>query len=325
MMPKIAPASLIAALLLSALGAAHAADASQVYRNDPHRAQWHAFEGRSGCHLVHELPQAGVALISYRHADGRQYLSFFARRPPRKELEGTLYIAPPPWGGGGRQRVEPLRVHPSPRTVRFSRQTTQRLLEALRNGREPQIRYTPSYSDRPVTIALTPAAFRPAHRQYLGCIDRQERVDAGVATRGAIIPGRTGEPLADAGGSGPTWEGNLPRLPRGPQTEVYFATGSAALTRDALERIREFIRHLEGNPHWGVVLATGYADARGEPEINQRLARARARAVRDELIRGGVPEERIEIEARLHEGSGAEAGSALELAEQRRVELRTAL
>ncbi len=323
MMPKIVPASLFAALLLVALSAAHASDSSRVHRSDTHRAQWHAFEGRSGCHLVHELPQAGVALISYRHADSRQYLSFFARRPPRQELEGTLYIAPPPWGGGERQRVEPLRVHPSSRTFRFSRRTTQRLLEALRSGREPQIRYTPSYSDRPVTIALTPAAFGPAHRQYLACIDRQERVDAGVATRGAVIPGRTGEPVADADGS--TWEGNLPRLPRGPQTEVYFATGSAALTRDALERIREFIRHLEGNPHWGVVLATGYADGRGDSEANQRLARARAQAVRDELIRGGIPEERIEIEGHLPAEDSEEAGSALELAEQRRVELRTAL
>jgi len=297
------------------------ASGQQTHRMDPHGAQWHAFEGRSGCHMAHEIPGKGVALISYRH-DSRQYLSFFTNRPPREEIEGDLYIGQPAWGGDRRRHVESVRLHPEERTLRFSRQTTQRLLDALRDGREPQIRYEAAYSGDLVEIGLTPAAFQRALGHYRECIARHERVDAGTATRGQVIPGRTGEPMADS--DGPTWEGELPRLPRGPRTEVYFATGSDDLTRNALDEIRRFVRAVEDNPHWGVVLSIGYADTRGSPEVNEQLAEARAAAVRDELVHLGLPEDRIEIEARLIDEDEMEQ-DIHELAGNRRVELRTAL
>ncbi|MFP4648470.1 MAG: OmpA family protein [Halorhodospira sp.] len=288
---------------------------------DVHRAQWHTFEGRTGCHIAHEIPGQGVALISHRH-DGSEYLSFFANRPPREEVHGELHIANPPWGVETRERVEPIRLHPHPRTIRFSQRTTQRLLEALRDGREPRIRYERAYSDDRIAIGFTPAAFQQALEQYRACINRHERVDAGTATRGAVIPGRSGEPMADSEDA--VWEGRLPRLPQGPRTEVFFATGSDGLTRDALGRIEDFVRDVEDNPHWGVVLSIGYADTRGGSEINEQLARERAHAVRDQLIRLGLPGDRIEVEARLIDAESPER-DLYELAENRRVELRTAL
>lgn len=307
--------------VLAGLVVAGAAQAQQTHRLDPHQAQWHAFEGRSGCHIAHEIPGQGVALITRRN-EGGLHVSFFAHHPPRSEAEGELYIAQPAWGGPERARVEPVRIHPDARTVRFSQRTSQRLLEALRDGREPRIRYEPPHSGEPVEIGLTPAAFQYALEQHRECIDRHQRVDAGTATRGAVIPGRTGEPTADR--DPPAWEGDLPRLPRPPRAEVYFATGSDDLTRDAIESVRAFVREVEDNPHWGVILSIGYADTRGAPEANEALAQARAESVRDELIHLGIPADRIEIEARLLDPEQEEQ-DIRELAENRRVELRVAL
>lgn len=313
--------------LLFALAAAGGAYAqpephTQVYRATPHQAQWHTFEGRSGCHLAHEITGVGTALISYRHTDGRQFLSFFTRTPPRTRSEGDLYISEPVWGGDRQTHVERLRVHSDQRTLRFSSRTTNRLLDALRQGLEPQFQYTSGHSEQTVKIALTPAAFQNAHRHFIACIDRHERIDAGTATRGAVIPGRTGEAMADSEDT--TWEGNLPRLPRGPRENIYFATGSSDLTRNALNQVRNFVRDLEDNPHWGVVLVVGYADTRGSQQANEQLAQQRAVSVRNELSRLGIPVERINIEARLIEADEREQDT-YELAANRRVELRTAL
>ncbi|BAU57503.1 OmpA/MotB domain protein precursor [Halorhodospira halochloris] len=313
---------LIALALLNGKALAQPEPQTQVHRASPHHAQWHTFEGRSGCHLVHEIASVGTALISYRHTDGRQFLSFFARTPPRSQHEGDLYISEPSWGSDRRSHIERLMVHPHQRTLRFSNRTTNRLLDALRQGLEPQFNYPSAHSDQEVKVALTPAAFQNAHRHYIECIDRHERVDAGTASRGAVIPGRTGEAMADSGGG--VWEGSLPRLPRGPRADIYFATASDDLTRDAINEIRDFVRDLEDNPHWGVVLSIGYADTRGSPQANEQLARERAQRVRDELVRLGIPERRINIEARLLESDELEEDT-YELAKNRRVELRTAL
>ncbi|MBK1733949.1 hypothetical protein CKO15_01360 [Halorhodospira abdelmalekii] len=294
-----------------------------VHRATPHEARWHAFEGRSGCHMVHEVRGAGTAIVTYRHDNARRFLSFFAHQPPRQLREGDLYIGEPIWRGDRRHHVERLRVHPEPRTLRFSSRTTDQLLDALRSGLEPRFRYAGGFGNQQIEIALTPASFQHAHHHFIDCIDRHERVDAGTATRGLVIPGRTGEALADSAADA-TWEGDLPRLPRGPRTEVFFATASADLTHDAINSIRGFVRDLEDNPHWGVVLSIGYADTRGAPEANEALARQRASRVRDELIRMGIPQGRIEVEARLLDPENREEDT-LELAKNRRVELRTAL
>lgn len=296
---------------------------TRVYRAAPHQAQWHAFEGRSGCHLAHEISGIGTALISYRHTDGRHFLSFFTLTPPRTQSEGDLYISEPSWRSDRRNHIERLMVHPHQRTLRFSNRTTNRLIGALHRGLEPQFTYPSSFSNQQVKVALTPAAFQNAHRHFIECIDRYERVDAGTATRGRVIPGRTGEALADSEGG--AWEGSLPRLPRGPEENVYFATESSDLTRDAIDAIRQFVRKLEGNPHWGIVIVTGYADTRGSPRANEELARQRATRVRNELERLGIPEQRINIKARLLGTGGEKEEGAYELANNRRVELRTAL
>ncbi len=321
--------SLQTLLLLTAVGgallaAAPRADAQQVFRADWHTAQWHAFEGRSGCHLVHEVPGKGVALLSHR-ADRRQIISFFASHPPREELRGDLYIANAQWGAERRDHVEPVRVHPDDRTLRFSQRTTHRIVDALRNGRQPLIRYNNWYSDDAVEVGLTPAMFTAAYRNYLECIDRRDRIDVATATRGAVIPGSYGDPMADADADTERRQPRLPRLPAGPRQDIYFATGSSGLTLDSMERIQEFARDLDENPHWGIVLTIGYADTRGDETLNEELARRRAERVRDELVRMGIPQSRIEVETRvLTQDAFLEAGPE-ELARNRRVELRTAL
>jgi phosphate transport system substrate-binding protein len=77
---------------------------------------------------------------------------------------------------------------------------------------------------------------------------------------------------------------------------IYFQSGSAAVGPEA-ERFLGFAAsqiRARGAP----VLLIGHADSQGRPEENLRLARRRAEAVADELVRRGVPRRALAIEAR---------------------------
>ena len=58
------------------------------------------------------------------------------------------------------------------------------------------------------------------------------------------------------------------------------------------------------------LLVTGYADRAGDPEANQQLSRQRAERVRDILVDGGIPADRIRV---LHFGSDQARAEATDL------------
>ena len=102
--------------------------------------------------------------------------------------------------------------------------------------------------------------------------------------------------------------------------EVFFRTeeaGVAGTTEERLAKLAALIEPMEG----AVIRLDGYTDVRGTEAYNSTLSTARAEAVRDALIRGGMPAERVIVT-----GVGETASTAGELdtdgmALERRVEM----
>jgi outer membrane protein OmpA-like peptidoglycan-associated protein len=78
--------------------------------------------------------------------------------------------------------------------------------------------------------------------------------------------------------------------------EVFFRTeesGIGTTTEERLTRLAGLVEPMEG----AVIRLEGHADARGTETYNAALSTARAEAVRDALIRGGMPAERVIVAA----------------------------
>ena len=86
------------------------------------------------------------------------------------------------------------------------------------------------------------------------------------------------------------------RAAAGPIAEVHFESGSAELTVGGQTRALAAAAVLTALPD-GMIRLTGHTDTTGSPEVNRRIAQARAEAVAEMLISAGIPADRIEIVA----------------------------
>jgi outer membrane protein OmpA-like peptidoglycan-associated protein len=102
--------------------------------------------------------------------------------------------------------------------------------------------------------------------------------------------------------------------------EVFFRTEDSALggtTEDRLAKLAALIQPMEG----AVIRLEGHTDARGTESFNTTLSTARAQAVREALIRGGMPADRVIVTAAGETGSTAAEQDVDGMALERRVEM----
>jgi len=88
------------------------------------------------------------------------------------------------------------------------------------------------------------------------------------------------EPAADAGA---------------PLAQVAFESGQSTLSPKAkalLLDIATGVKKMDG----ATLVLSGFHDTTGSPDVNARLAKERAQAVRDELVAKGMPAERIKLQ-----------------------------
>lgn len=96
--------------------------------------------------------------------------------------------------------------------------------------------------------------------------------------------------------------------------KLFFETGKSALPADSATLLEPTIEWLISHPDTKAVIS-GYHDARGNRESNQKLAKARAQASMDALLAASVESTRIEMRKPIEtEGTGNEE-------EARRVEI----
>ena len=102
--------------------------------------------------------------------------------------------------------------------------------------------------------------------------------------------------------------------------QVLFRTGESELAKinqDWFEQLAELLASMDGI----LIRVEGFADARGDEDYNAQLSTERALAVRDALVRAGVPSGRITLDSYGERFSRADEGDLDGLAMERRVEL----
>ena len=102
--------------------------------------------------------------------------------------------------------------------------------------------------------------------------------------------------------------------------QVFFRTNESTLpdeTQTRLLRLAELLARLDGT----LIRVEGHADSRGNQEHNDQLSAQRAAAVRDTLIRAGVPTSRISMDAHGETYASAVENDVDALAMERRVHL----
>lgn len=97
-------------------------------------------------------------------------------------------------------------------------------------------------------------------------------------------------------------------------SKLYFETGKSELPMEATTILEPTIEWLISHPESKAVIS-GYHDARGNRESNQKLAKERAKSSMNELLNAGIDASRIEMRKPIEtEGTGNEG-------EARRVEI----
>ncbi len=102
--------------------------------------------------------------------------------------------------------------------------------------------------------------------------------------------------------------------------EVFFRTeesGVGSPTEERLAKLAALIEPMDG----AVIRLEGHTDARGTETYNSALSTARAEAVRDALIRGGMPADRVIVTGTGEAASTAAEQDADGMALERRVEM----
>jgi outer membrane protein OmpA-like peptidoglycan-associated protein len=110
----------------------------------------------------------------------------------------------------------------------------------------------------------------------------------------------------------------LALLQSGIEMDLLFRTDEDSPSEGTALRLRQFASSLATMPDVLVKL-DGYADERGDAEYNRALSERRAASVRDLLVAGGLPAERIRVDA--HGESPAADASADSFALERKVSL----
>lgn len=104
------------------------------------------------------------------------------------------------------------------------------------------------------------------------------------------------------------------------KSDILFDTGKDKLKSNALNNISQMSSILKKYPE-NVLTIRGYTDSTGSQAVNQTLSENRASAVREELVRGGVPTSSITVVGMGPQNPVADNKSADGRSKNRRVEI----
>lgn len=108
------------------------------------------------------------------------------------------------------------------------------------------------------------------------------------------VPAPTPAPTpAPAPAAEPVAAPAAPAIP--PAAKVYFALGAAGVPKEAPDTLKEIVAYLKANAGSKAVIS-GFHDPTGNKAQNEELAKNRAKAVREELKKAGIAENRVVME-----------------------------
>ncbi|MCW8918607.1 MAG: OmpA family protein [Gammaproteobacteria bacterium] len=254
---------LLMLLLLSFAGSASAA--LQRYVASEHESRWFTSSSRLYCSLSHEIPIYGKAVFE-RHATGTLGMRLEVKRQPREVGVARLVSRAPSWKHEARDRDLGQVSYRAERTPFMLRQIeSRRLLSELEQGMFPTLSYQDWSDGRDeVQVSLSAVNIRASLGEFLDCLAMQ-----------------------------------LPySFDHVKESKVYFAFDSSLLDSTARRRLDELADYLLADESVSGVAMYGRTDSRGVRSYNDVLARRRAEAVRDYLLKRGVSADKFTIKLR---------------------------
>lgn len=113
-----------------------------------------------------------------------------------------------------------------------------------------------------------------------------------------------------------TEEGIVTKL----KSDILFDTGKSNLKTGAINNLSQMAAIIKKYPE-NILTVKGYTDNTGSKAVNQALSEKRAQAVREELIKGGVPSPTVTVVGMGPESPVADNKTAQGRSQNRRVEI----
>ncbi len=164
-----------------------------------------------------------------------------------------------------------------------------------------------------VVFALAVATFGCGPKNYVVLLD-----NPGGGSGKVIVSNEKGQQVLDKSGSATTinrrsapsspWELGVEKIkevfggafgarpPRFVKYTVYFKPGSTQIEKGSIETYKKMMSEVGKRPGVDATVA-GHADRTASAKRNQVLALKRAYKVRDDLVKAGIPIERLEIDS----------------------------
>jgi peptidoglycan-associated lipoprotein len=165
-----------------------------------------------------------------------------------------------------------------------------------------------------VVFVLAVAAFGCGPKNYVVLLD-----NPGGGSGKVIVSNDKGQQVLDKSGSATTfnrasrapstpWELGVDKIkevfgrafgarpPRFVKYTVYFKSGGTTVAKDSEDTYRKMLAEVGKRPGVDATVA-GHADRTSSQQWNERLAMKRAYKVRDDLLKAGIPLDRIEIDS----------------------------
>lgn len=178
----------------------------------------------------------------------------------------------------------------------------ERLATLLAQGNELQLAGSASH------VTLVGEVASAAQREAIGK-DLQTLLGPDITLDNQLVVASAASAAAPSSSAQPPAAAATP-----PTATLYFASASSELPADAGQALETIVQYLNTHPDAHVAVS-GFHDASGNAELNARLAKRRAAAVRARLLLDGIGMERIDLRKPQRTAGGGDPAKA------RRVEL----
>ncbi len=264
----------------------------QFHGKDLAETGWSLINTPQRCELVHVIPRYGRAVFWQIRQDDLHF-ALYVKQPPVADARASVKAVPPSWKHDSRTReLGDLPIAKGVNPIRTGHQLALRLYYELEKGMAPQFQYR-DWADGTdqVTVTLSPVHYLRVHAEFLECSRKLPGFASAVAESSARQS--AADPAAsDAGDSLTVARETADQTPVDRHL-VHFATDSAELTATAQHTLTNLAANGLSAPGHRTIIS-GHADLRGTDAYNDGLSARRAQAVRDYLIRAGIPADRIE-------------------------------
>ena len=250
-------------VIFGCFSAAMAMASNLRYEAPMHAASWETRSSPLECSLSHTIDYYGKASF-VRKAGMEIYLSLTIDQGGPTGGKARLVALPSAWQHKLRGRnLGKVKYRGGSDPFRFSRLQVRDMLASLEQGQRPALHYHSRQSGvGEVQVVLSSVNFRAGMEEFRACMGRLIPLDYKSASN----------------------------------TNILFGDRGASLDRASKQRLRAIAMFVAADKEIKQVILEGYSDNIGSRGSNYALSRSRAVAVRNYLLRSGVPASMIEFE-----------------------------